>query len=146
MELTVLDIIREEHRTIMDLLQQVNESEGDHKKAVFKDLQNELVRHLWAEEKTVYARLKKEIQTTSAEDIFNDSHGGHHELKEYLQRLNLIDIRTEAWKNMFKDFEAVVIRHCTEEESLLFKEMKEDYSREELIEINTEYQEAGAAF
>lgn len=146
MELTVLDIIREEHKSIMDLLHLIDEAEGDLKKAAFKDLQNELVRHLWAEEKAVYSRLKKEVQTASANEIFNDSHGGHHELKEYLQRLNLIDIRTEAWKQMFRDFTTVVIRHCTEEEGLLFKEMKEDYSREELIEINSEYQEAGAAF
>jgi hemerythrin superfamily protein len=139
MELTVLDKIREEHELILDLLQSVDKAEGEFKISLFKDLQKELVRHLIAEEKSVYSRLKKDHEEG------NDTQGGHHELKEFLQRLNLMNIRSESWNEMFQGLKKLIIRHCTEEEESLFKEMKEDYSREELIEINSEYQESGAA-
>ena len=43
---------------------------------------------------------------------------------------------------MFKTFKDAVLKHCHDEENEMFAEAKEDFSREELVEIAAEFEEA----
>ena len=82
------------------------------------------------------------MQAPTSEIVVQSSDREHHEIKEYIQRLNLINFGSNDWLDVFKSFKDIVIRHCDDEEVTMFAEAKEDFSREELIEIATEFEEA----
>lgn len=127
MEQTVLDVIRKEHAVIRNIMHSIENSEGKAKEDYFFNLKDEIVRHLRAEEHTIYPDL---IKTTYVD---------HHEQKEYLQRLNLMDIHSVAWDEMFTRFKEAVEKHCKEEEEMVEQSMFKS-SNKNLLELYSQYQ------
>lgn len=139
MEFNVLDSIREEHELLLDEMRLVTRAEGDVRRELFDHIKESMVKHLYAVEKVILTRLEQEISSDSSSGVSNKSAREHHELKEYLQRLTLMHTDDESWVKMFRAFEETVIQYFEEEEEELFDELKEDYSKDELIEIGTDY-------
>lgn len=133
MEINVLDNIREEHELLQDEMRLVQKANGDIRRELFDHIKDTLVKHLEAIEEVITNRLQKNINTKE-----------HHELKEYLQRLTLMHTDDQEWIDMFRNFQLAAIRLFEDEEKKLFDELKEDYSRDELIEIGTDYVNARA--
>lgn len=143
MEETILTKIQEEHRELNHLLDQVENSKDYFRRLeLFNRVKTLLVDHMAAEEKTIYKRFRQDVQAPTSEIVVQSSDREHHEIKEYIQRLNLINFGSNDWLDVFKSFKDNVIHHCEDEEVIMFAEAKEDFSREELIEIATEFEEA----
>lgn len=128
MEINVLDNIREEHELLLDEMRLVTKAEGEIRRELFDHIKESLVKHLAAIEEVITDRLQKDVNPEE-----------HHELKEFLQRLTLMNPENQNWIEMFGEFELAAIKLFKDEEEKLFDELKEDYSRDELIEIGSDY-------
>lgn len=143
MEDTILTKIQEEHKELNELLDQVENSRDYFRRLeLFNRVKIQLVAHMAGEEKTIYTRFSHDIKAPTSEKLVQISEREHHEIKEYLQRLNLINFGSTDWLGVFKLFKDTVKRHCDEEEVSMFSEAKEEFSREELIEIASEFEQA----
>lgn len=139
METTVIDNVREEHTQILEEMRLVPLAEGNLRKELFDHIKYSLIQHMEAEEATIYTRLSLDIANENCHLLVEKSLREHHQLREYLQRLNLINIKDKAWLEMFGDFTTALILHCNDEELTLFNELKEDFSKEELIDMGMSY-------
>lgn len=143
MEETILTKIREEHEEMNHLLNQVENSKDYFQRLeLFNKVKSILVAHMTAEEKTIYKRFRHDVQAPASKELARLSDREHHEIKEYIQRLNLINFGSNDWLAVFKSFKETVKRHGDDEELNMFAEAKEDFSREELIEIAADFEEA----
>lgn len=143
MEETILTKLREEHMELMNMLDQLETSKDYFRRMeLFNKVKAILVSHMGSEERTIYSRLRDDISNGTADKLVQLSDLEHHEIKEYLQRLNLINFGSNDWLGMFRTFKTIVKNHFEAEEANLFKEAKEDFSREELIEIANDFEEA----
>lgn len=139
---TILAKLRHEHREIAELLSKIEEADSPKKRReLFLEVKSKLVPHMEGEEQTLYAHLKNDVHDELAEEIAEDADLEHHEIKEYLQRLNLMHPDTKEWLKEFHSFKEHVEQHVREEETELFDEAKEDFTREELIHFAEEFEE-----
>lgn len=141
MEDTILTKIHDEHSLIMSHIQLIEECRDfAEKNNLYQQLKNELMEHLTGLEKSIYRHLKEDIQKESARIIIDQSHLEHHQMREYLQRLNLLNINNQEWPRTFLELKHLFQMHCDMEEMIMFNEAKEDFSRDELVEIGNEYE------
>lgn len=143
MQETILTKIHNEHQELYELLDQVESSQDYFRRLeLFNRVKSQLVEHMTGEERTIYTRFRHDIQEPKADRLVQLSDREHHQIKEYLQRLNLINFGSNDWLDVFKSFKDTVKKHCNDEEVYMFEEAKEDFSKEELVEIATEFEEA----
>ncbi len=143
MEETILTKIQDEHQELYDLLDQVEGSQDYFRRLeLFNRVKSLLVEHMYGEEKTIYARFRQDIQEPQVEQLVELSDREHHQIKEFLQRLNLINFGSNDWIDVFKFFKDSVKKHCHDEEIDMFAEAKDDFSKDELVEIAYEFEEA----
>lgn len=141
MEETILTKIHDEHSLIMSHIKLVEDCQDiQEKHGLYKQLKAELLEHLTGLEKSIYRHLREDVLKESAREISDLSHQEHHQMKEYLQRLNLLSIENQEWPRTFCELKHLVQMHCDMEEMIMFNEAKEDFSREELIEFASEYE------
>lgn len=136
MEESILSIIRNEHADIMNHMMLVEaSSDVKLKNALYSSLKSKLVEHMEGEEYSIYNRFREDVPNNTAQKLIKASDTEHHQIKEYLQRLNLLDINGKEWPRVFSEFKEFVKKHCQNEEKEMFSEAKEDFSLEELVEI-----------
>lgn len=142
MEDTILSKIKSEHAAILKQMQAVEDCiDIIKKKALYQDLKIKLLELMQGEELSIYKHFREDILKPIARELNEISGTEHHQIKEYLQRLNLINITHHEWPKTFAELKHLMRIHCEVEELIMFGEAKEDFSREELIEIGTEYEE-----
>jgi hemerythrin-like domain-containing protein len=143
MEDSILTKLKTEHNELLFLLEDVEKSMTHNQRLdFFNKAKAAIIPHMQAEDETIYSKLKQEVADYHALDLVTHSNQEHHLLREFIQRLNLMDIDSTEWMSVFIEFEKTAQRHCSEEEKDLFTEAKEDFSREELIEMGNEFEEA----
>lgn len=98
--------------------------------------------HILGEENSIYKHLVEEVAVAKAFELTTLSNKEHHQIKEYLQTLNLLRMDTKEWSYTFHQMKLFVQKHCVQEEQEMFNEVKEDFSKEELVEIASEFLEA----
>lgn len=140
---SILHTLHDEHSQLFLLLEQIELAPtAEQRVDLFHEMKNELVPHLRGEELTIYDKLRYEIGDEKAMKLARTSDIEHHQIREYLQKLTLLDTESVAWMNTFKEFRRFTERHCAEEEMDLFPFAKEDFSETELEEIAYEFEEA----
>lgn len=140
---TILAKLRQEHREIQNILERIEANNNtERKKELFDEVKSLLVPHMEGEEKTIYAHLRNDVQDETAEAIAEEADFEHHEIRDCMQRLTLLEIDNENWMKEFHSFKEHVNQHVREEETELFDEAKEDFSREELVFFAEEFEEA----
>lgn len=131
MQGTVISKINEEHFKIRQLMKSVNECiDLDGKRNAFNVLKHELIEHMAGEEKSLY----RYIERLSLDHTYD-----HHEIKECLQRLNLIKITDQSWDEAYQIFCAAVEGHCGDEEENLFSIVSNSFDTDLLILMEREY-------
>ena len=142
MEETILSKIKDEHSSILSQMQAVEDcADLRRKKILYQDLKVKLMELMQGEHLSIYKHFREEIPKPIAKELNEISGTEHHQIKEYLQRLNLLEITNVEWPKTFVELKHLMKIHCEIEELLMFGEAKEDFSREELIEIGTEYEQ-----
>lgn len=128
----ILDQIRKDHVIVREALDSIlKENDFEDKKKIYHQTKMQIVLHLHAEEEAIYKRIDRTHR------FADDS--GHHDIKDYLQKLNLLSLHENEWQNVFEKFMEHINWYCKEEEDKLLQYLKEDCHREELSEILSDY-------
>ncbi len=140
---SILKTLREEHRRIERIMLQI-ESTHDivRKKELYLLLKDELIPHMEGEEKTIYAQLIEDVRGEEAEEVAQIAKAEHQEIKALLAQLDNLGIENEKWNAIYNEVEEAVRKHVEEEETEVFAEAKDDFTREELIDMGDEFIEA----
>ncbi|MBA2405647.1 MAG: hemerythrin domain-containing protein [Bdellovibrionales bacterium] len=140
---SILSTLREEHRRAKSLMEQIESCKDVvKKKELYLQLKEELIPHMEGEEQTIYAHLMEDVHDEEAEEVAQIAESEHQEVKDLLKQLDNMGIENVTWDTTFKKLKDCVTKHVEEEESALFAEAKQDFSKEELIEIGDEFAEA----
>ncbi len=142
MEETILTKLHSEHLEIQHDLDLILRTEDESvKQELFRQVKRKLVQHMQGEDFSIYKHFKEDIKGGENLHFVHTSDSEHHCIKEYLQRLTLLDIKSQGWKDSITELARIVKDHVIDEEDEMFTEAKEDFSEEELIEIGTEFEE-----
>ena len=139
---TILKLLREEHRVIENLFHQIETSrEISQKKEFYLILRETLTLHIVGEEKTLYTHLAQDINEEEAEDLAKKAVDDHQEIKNLFIKMDSTWIENPIWETTFQKLKSCFIKHINDEEAVLFKVAKEDFSKEELSEFADEFVE-----
>ena len=140
---SILNTLREEHRQSEHLMELIERCEDvAQKKELYLQLKSELILHMKGEEQTLYVHLMDDVGDAEAEKLAQQGDAEHQEVKDLLARLDNTGIESPEWKMLFQLLKNNVQKHVEEEESALFSEAKEDFSKEELENFGDEFKEA----
>ena len=140
---SILNTLRHEHRQADELMVKIEHARDiAFKKEIYLRLKNELILHMEGEEATLYAHLIEDVRDEEAEEVALHAEDEHQEIKDLLSRLDNIGIEDEDWDTTFKKLHSCIRQHVEEEESDLFAEAKQDFSKEELVEFGDEFEDA----
>lgn len=143
MQETILNKLRQEHRELDALLQEI---EGAKTSKLRKDLfiryKEEMIPHMEGEEITLYAKLRDEVPGEYTLRIVEENNQEHHQMKELIQKLNFLNVESKEWFETFLELKHLCSMHVEHEEDKLFAEAKEDFSPDELEQFACDFEEA----
>lgn len=140
---SILNTLSIEHKRLLDLLREVENAPTVYQRSEFyNQVKNEIVPHMRGEELTIYEKLRHDVADKKALELAQASDRDHHKIREFMQKLELIDIESDEWPLIFKQFRRFTEDHCLNEENDLFPTAKDDFSEDELQEIAYEFEEA----
>lgn len=143
MQETILNKLRKEHKELDALLEEITHAKSmSLRRELFKRFKDEMIPHMEGEEKTIYAKLRTEINSDETRELVRQSQNEHHDLKEMIQKLNFLPVGTRDWYEAFLVLKELCHMHVTHEESKLFDEVKEDFTPDELVEFASEFEAA----
>ena len=129
----VLKEIKKEHDEFRKLITKVENSKGQEKKQLFRELYAKIKGHHEAEERVVFPDVKKktdeEGKDTVREMIEEHSLGAYQ-----FSVLERTGIDNETWDAKFSVLKEVLTHHMDEEEKEFFKEAKKVLTKVELEE------------
>ncbi len=142
MEESILGRLKQEHQEIMHDLEQTQKTPRPADKlTLFANVKKKLVDHMNGEDLSIYRHFLDDFMTHDYDRLVHTSESEHHQIKEILQRLSLIDIHHQRWEQWFSELVKLVKEHCQEEEEEMFSEAKETFSHEELAHFTHEFEE-----
>lgn len=140
---SILKKLREEHQHVDELMNHIeNSKDVVQKKELYLLMKEELILHMEGEEQTLYAHLIEDVHDEEAEEVALHAEDEHLRVKTLLSKLDNIGIESDEWDSTFRELCLAVREHVEEEESALFAEAKEDFSKSELMEFGDEFEEA----
>jgi hemerythrin-like domain-containing protein len=138
--MSILDIIKQEHREVAALLDKVVALEPDDEK--MKDLASEiefkLSTHLAIEERLFYARLRTESQDDDVVDVY-EAYTEHEVAKHLIELLRNGRPAPEKFKAELQVLSESVKHHVSEEESTIFSLARKQLDRNELDELGKKW-------
>jgi hypothetical protein len=140
---SILRTLSDEHAHLFLLLREIeNAVTPPQRTGLFEAMKEEIIPHMRGEELTIYEKLRSEIADEKALELAVTSDVDHHHIRDYLQKLNLLEIDSPEWMDVYKEFRSFTERHCLNEEKDLFPTAKEDFSEFELEEFAFDFEEA----
>jgi hemerythrin superfamily protein len=141
----ILETLKKEHDEVKDLLESLQDAEGGEQRSrLVRQIKEALVPHTKAEEKVVYDR----VIALRDKDAQTDGHEGYveHELaSKTLQRLEALGASVSAeHRALAKVLKELVEHHIKEEESNVWKDVKENFSDEDRKRMNVQFMAAKA--
>jgi iron-sulfur cluster repair protein YtfE (RIC family) len=136
----ILDTLKKEHEEVAELLKQLVASDrAAERKAILRQIRSALVPHLRAEEKVVY----NGIYAVKDKDAKQDSAEGYmeHQLAEkMLVTLEHIDnAMSPEFAAGSKVLKEMITHHVEEEESNVWKDVKQHFSSDDRIAMNKKF-------
>jgi hemerythrin-like domain-containing protein len=141
--MSILDIIKEEHREVAALLDQAVALEPNDKKMkeLASEIEFKLSTHLSIEERLFYARLRTESQDDDVVDVY-EGYTEHEVAKHLIELLRNGRPAPEKFKAELQVLSESVKHHVHEEESTIFKIATEKLDQNELDELGQKWMAA----
>jgi len=130
----ILELVRDDHEFIRSLLDDLA-SKPETRDVRCITLRRELSGHMYAEEATLYARLRE----MAPEEIW-ESIREHTDIRDALAHLETIPLSDEAWMPALDDLRDQVEAHFTAEEGEVFARAEHHLSRSDLFELSEVFQ------
>lgn len=141
MQTNILDVLKDEHTEIIQLLNRISRShEVASKKKFYQEMKEKLFAHMEAEELTLYAGLKGQ-SNDNAQSLADDGEFEHKQVRDSFEMLEGMEFNSEEWSELFEEIKASLEEHVEFEESILFAEAKEDFSIGQLLHFTKNYLE-----
>lgn len=135
----ILELIRDDHGFIRNLFEEL-ESNPDTRDIRCITLRRELPGHMYAEEATLYARLRgmepEEVRRLMVE---------HTRIREALTRFEAIPLRDDAWLPALVDLQKEIEVHFAFEEEEIFEQARHLLDTDSLFELSETFQQAKEA-
>ncbi len=131
----ILELIRDDHDFIRGLFDEL-ESNPETRDVRCITLRRELPGHIYAEEATLYARLRDMVP----EEI-RRSLDEHTDIRETLARFEMIPLRDDAWMPALVDLRERVEAHFTSEEKEVFTLTEHHLSPAELFGLGEMFEQ-----
>ena len=129
----VLEEIKKEHEDFKNLITQIENSDGERKKELFKDLYAKIKGHHEAEEHIVFPDIKTKSENDGKETVMEMIE--EHSLGAYqFSVIQKTSIDNETWDAKFSVLKEVLTHHMDEEEKELFKQARKVLTKTELEE------------
>ena len=122
-------LLKEDHRKVEELFEQLESADGKAKLRVFEQIKTELDLHTLIEEKIFYPALEKPKQT---HDLTLEAYEEHDVVKKLLQELSRSKTANEEWEAKAKVLQENVEHHVEEEENELFNKASAALSEEDI--------------
>lgn len=129
------NLLKEDHRKVEELFEQLESSRGQAKLRVFEQIKMELDLHTHIEEKIFYPALEKPRQT---HDLTLEAYEEHDVVKKLLKEMSKAKSATEEWEAQAKVLQENVEHHVEEEENELFPKAQSALSEEQIEELGEE--------
>lgn len=135
----IFSLLKADHRKVESLfskLEDTTERAVQTREKIYAELRMEITAHSEGEEKAIYPDLKEEKET---EEIGFESVEEHSIVKFLIKKLDHTPCDSKEWTAQITALKEVIEHHVEEEESEMFKQMREAFSEEELHNFATEF-------
>lgn len=137
----LFDIIRDDHRKIREIFNQLSGPPGEASpspREILQHLHAELVPHMIAEENTLYAELAKNRNTRQ---IAGKTMKEHQDLKRVLGELeNLKDDQINSSPRI-AEMRQLIINHARNEETVLFRRARNNLDQDQIANLAERFKE-----
>jgi hemerythrin superfamily protein len=130
----LFDTLRKDHQEVRDIFRNMleNEKPADRQKLV-SQLQQEVLPHMKAEEKTVYPAVRKHCN--DCQEHVLESVEEHHAAELILKELMKLNTSDERFHAKVMVLQEIVEHHLKEEEKEIFKDIRKNIKDEEAGKI-----------
>ena len=139
---TIFDVLKKEHRAVLDLLKKAESAKGSNRSSILEKIKAELIPHARGEEKTLYALLRDRAKSKSEDEaleLANEAYEEHRAIDKLLGDLEKINVSDEKWLAHLTVIKENVEHHIKEEEDELFGHAKDLFDRNELVQLCDSY-------
>ena len=134
--------LAQEHEQVLmifDKMLATDDSQTMQRKMLLMKLGYALDKHAYAEEHVVYPALREANETADAEELETE----HGEVKEFLYRLQHMELDAPNWLDTIRDFRTSVEAHAKMEEEQVFPRLRSEIDEELDARITKEVNKAG---
>jgi hemerythrin superfamily protein len=130
-----LELLRQQHDEVEDLMEQIENADGDEKEALFEEMADKLAAHATIEEKIFYPS----VMESKTRDALIESTEEHLSIKRLLADMIELDVDDEHFDAKLKVLKEQVRHHAhDEEEDKLFPKVRRLMSADELAALGNE--------
>jgi hemerythrin superfamily protein len=142
-DMDILDKLAKEHDEVQELLEKLVDSEKSAERTqLLKKIKAALVPHTKAEEKVVYDRVLR-LREKDAKIDGNEGYDEHGLADSMLKKLGKIKNKTSPeFTAAAKVLKELIDHHVKEEESNIWDHVKENFSDDQRIKMNREFEAA----
>ena len=135
---TIFDILHEDHEQVSQLLKKIgSEKDNEKRKKLIDEVHQDLDVHMKFEEAEVYPAIQKAL---GEEGQVKDAVKEHRQARQLLSALTKsVDAGDSDWKSQFKELEAAIKHHVSDEENKLFPKAREKVSKTETEKLASHY-------
>ncbi len=135
----VIDILKQEHDTVLPVLEELTEKGLGDRSGTYSSMKSALLLHMEGEEKAVYPRFEQ----AGMHDKILESIQEHNAVKTLLSQLDSVSMSNEdEWVARMKVIRENVRHHVKEEENEIFPKARQSLSEDELEEMGSRFEEA----
>jgi hemerythrin superfamily protein len=138
------DLLKKQHKNVKALFKKVEQTEdGRRRRQLMDEIANELKIHTKIEEEIFYPAVR-EIGTSKAEEIVDESFEEHHVVDLVLAELPQIDPEDDRFAAKMTVLSELVEHHADEEEDEMFPMCEKKLGRERLEQLGEQMQQMAA--
>jgi len=135
------DLLKKQHKTVKALFKKVeNTEDGRQRRQLMEQIANELKIHTKIEEEIFYPAVR-EIGTSKAEELVDESFEEHHVVDLVLAELPKVDPEDERFAAKMTVLSELVKHHADEEEEEMFPMCEKKLGRERLQQLGEQMQQ-----
>jgi len=138
------DLLKKQHKNVKTLFKKVEQTEdGRRRRQLMDEIANELKIHTRIEEEIFYPAVR-EIGTSKAEEMVDESFEEHHVVDLVLAELPTVDSEDERFAAKMTVLSELVEHHADEEEDEMFPMCEKKLGRERLEQLGEQMQQMAA--
>ncbi len=135
----IYNYLKKDHRLVADLMEQLLADKNPaNRQKLFAQIKQELALHADTEEATFYKAVENATRSKQVEEKMEHADEEHDEIREYLAKLESLDIASEEWMEQFGEFKHAVEHHVEEEEGEIFEKAKKYLSDKQAKDLAAE--------